>query len=138
MIVSVLHTAVYDGLTCIAAFENEILEGWNRRDRDDILSHRQIGRKWYKRRHPAPILDPAGTHHFYIAESLPDPTQTDHTHVNYESLLAGGGEWRFERTIYQNPHRRYGNGYYRRIVHLFTRIDDFGRVVDVSVRLEAS
>jgi hypothetical protein len=127
----------YEGLTCIATLENGILDDWNRHDRADILSHRQIGRKWFRRFHPAPALDPVGTEHFFVPRHLPDPTVSDIMHVNNQPFLPGTNEWRFERTMYQNAHLDKSGGIlYRRILDLFTRVDDFGRVIDVSVYLD--
>lgn len=60
----------------------------------------------------------------------PPATRRDGTYVNEEmERLGRPGIWRFEKTLYQNLHLKTMRS--RRIVHVFTRVDDDGLIAEV-------
>ncbi|KAH7408704.1 kinase-like domain-containing protein [Phaeosphaeria sp. MPI-PUGE-AT-0046c] len=108
------------------------MNDWNTHNRDHVRRHKRIGRRWYEKFCRVPSRGTAtGTGHFYdTIHTRPAPTITDISHVNRRTDVGGHGAWKFERTIYSNRHHERGARSYRRIVHLFARIDDFGRILD--------
>jgi hypothetical protein len=75
-----------------------------------------------------------GAQDYNAAQSKPPVMNLDVAEVNHYRRPPGGTRWRFEKTIYQNRH--IGN--FRRIVHLFVRVDNIGSVVKVSSLSKAS
>lgn len=123
-----------------ATLENEIITNYQANDGLDIARFEEIGQEWQRRynwhAHPRPSGGRA-TGHTYVdtrgppKHPLPPPTTADTGMVN-TILPHQGSRWKFEKTVYQNPH--HGPLNFRRIIHLFARIDDYGQIQDVSAR----
>jgi hypothetical protein len=65
--------------------------------------------------------------HLYVrgvtGQARPPPTRGDLAHINSQR----DGIWTFEKTLEQNEH----TGPFRRIIHLFTKTDNDGILIDV-------
>ncbi|KAL5119268.1 hypothetical protein ACEQ8H_002755 [Pleosporales sp. CAS-2024a] len=113
-----------------ATLADETIQGWNEpSDASEIEEFCRIGEKWlYKATHPEPMHG-SSDGHMYNADEKPYATAGDTAHMKANNP-SPNGTWRFENVVYQNPSWSWNGGHCQRIVHLYARVDDDGRVLD--------
>jgi len=139
-------------LTCTATLEAEIITNWAAQVAEDLTLYQTIGHDWNRRymweAYPAPRTASTNSgssntgstkDHVCRIDSpgdSPRATTNDVLAVRNQKIGRDHRLWRYEKTIYRNPHHQleppYSHLAYQRVVHLFVSVDEYGQVVDVS------